>query len=207
MKEFFTSGVHGQTWEPNNLQCAVEALRLALKGRDEMSTNCRQKALSHSWTCSGKQIETIYADLIGQKEEKSKNAAGSVAVVARLVFYLTQWFFLMLLIVLFLAPIFSHIPSAAIAGVLIGTSFRIFNKASMLEIFRSSKSNIFIYVITALVTVSIDLIWGIAVGIALYLIINQFKRALFLLPPEKIRFPFRKKNPVLASSSAKIKNS
>jgi hypothetical protein len=104
MKEFFTSGVHGQTWEPNNLQCAVEALRLALKGRDEMSTNCRQKALSHSWTCSGKQIETIYADLIGQKEEKSKNAAGSVAVVARLVFYLTQWFFLMLLIVLFLLP-------------------------------------------------------------------------------------------------------
>jgi len=61
---------------------------------------------------------------------------------------------------------------------LIGTSFRIFNKASMLEIFRSSKSNIFIYIITALVTVSIDLIWGIAVGIALYLIVNQFKRAI-----------------------------
>jgi MFS superfamily sulfate permease-like transporter len=48
----------------------------------------------------------------------------------------------------------------------------------MLEIFRSSKRNIFIYIITALVTVSIDLIWGIAVGIALYLIINQFKRAI-----------------------------
>ena len=84
----------------------------------------------------------------------------------------------LLLIVVFLAPIFSNIPSAAIAGVLIGTSFRIFNKASMLEIFRSSKSNIFIYIITALVTVSIDLIWGIAVGIALYLIANQFKRAI-----------------------------
>ena len=84
----------------------------------------------------------------------------------------------LLLIVVFLAPIFSHIPSAAIAGVLIGTSFRIFNKASMLEIFRSSKNNIFIYIITALVTVSIDLIWGIAVGIALYLIANQFKRAI-----------------------------
>jgi len=84
----------------------------------------------------------------------------------------------LLLIVVFLAPIFSRIPSAAIAGVLIGTSFRIFNKASMLEIFRSSKRNIFIYIITALVTVSIDLIWGIAVGIALYLIINQFKRAI-----------------------------
>ena len=84
----------------------------------------------------------------------------------------------LLLIVVFLAPIFSNIPSAAIAGVLIGTSFRIFNKASMLEIFRSSKSNIFIYIITALVTVSIDLIWGITVGIALYLIVDQFKRAI-----------------------------
>jgi SulP family sulfate permease len=79
--------------------------------------------------------------------------------------------------VLFLAPIFSQIPSAAIAGVLIGTSFRIFNKATMNEIFVSSKSNIFIYFITALVSVSIDLIWGICFGIALYLTIGLFKKS------------------------------
>jgi SulP family sulfate permease len=83
----------------------------------------------------------------------------------------------LLVIVIFLAPIFSQIPSAAIAGVLIGTSFRIFNKASMLEIFKSSKINVFIYTATAVVTVSVDLIWGIGFGIALYLLINLVKKS------------------------------
>jgi SulP family sulfate permease len=83
----------------------------------------------------------------------------------------------LLVIVIFLAPIFSIIPSAAIAGVLIGTSFRIFNKASMLEIMKSSKTNILIYFVTAITTISIDLIWGIGIGIALYLLTSQLSRA------------------------------
>jgi SulP family sulfate permease len=83
----------------------------------------------------------------------------------------------LLVIVIFLAPIFSQIPSAAIAGVLIGTSFRIFNKASMLEILKSTKSNVFIYIATAIVTVSVDLIWGIGFGIALYLLINLVRKS------------------------------
>jgi SulP family sulfate permease len=82
----------------------------------------------------------------------------------------------LLLIVLFLAPIFSQIPSAAIAGVLIGTSFRIFNKASMQEIFKSGQKNIWIYLITAGVTVGVDLIWGIFVGIALYLLLRAIPK-------------------------------
>ena len=93
--------------------------------------------------------------------------AGAKSRVSTMVHALT-----LLIIVLFLAPVFSQIPSAAIAGVLIGTSFRIFNKASMLEIFKSGKKNIFIYLITAVTTVGIDLIWGIFVGIALYLLLK-----------------------------------
>lgn len=80
----------------------------------------------------------------------------------------------LLLIILFAAPAFAHIPSAAIAGVLIGTSFRIFNKANMKAIFRSAKVQIFIYTITALATVSIDLIWGIAIGLLLYFLTTRF---------------------------------
>jgi SulP family sulfate permease len=76
----------------------------------------------------------------------------------------------LLVITLFLAPIFAQIPTAAIAGVLIGTSFRIFNKATMLEIFSSSKSNVAIFLITAVVTLGVDLIWGIIAGVAVYLI-------------------------------------
>ena len=77
-----------------------------------------------------------------------------------------------------LAPIFAQIPKAAIAGVLIGTSFRIFNKATMLEIFKSETTNIVIFFATAIVTVSVDLIWGIGVGVTLYLlsrVISRFK--------------------------------
>ena len=78
----------------------------------------------------------------------------------------------LLIITLFLAPVFSQIPTAAIAGVLIGTSFRIFNKASMLEIFSSTNSNIAIFLITAGVTLGIDLIWGIISGVAAYCVLK-----------------------------------
>lgn len=81
----------------------------------------------------------------------------------------------LLLIILFAAPLFGRIPSAAIAGVLIGTSFRIFNPSSMREIFKGSKDQLAIYLITALATISIDLIWGIAIGIFLHLLVNRFK--------------------------------
>lgn len=82
----------------------------------------------------------------------------------------------LLLIILFAAPAFAQIPSAAIAGVLIGTSFRIFNKANMQAIFKSSKTQIAVYLITAISTIAIDLIWGIAIGIVLYLVTQKFAK-------------------------------
>jgi SulP family sulfate permease len=75
-----------------------------------------------------------------------------------------------------LAPVFSQIPTAAIAGVLIGTSFRIFNKATMLEIFSSGKSNIAIFLVTAIVTLGVDLIWGIIAGVAIYFVSKKFRK-------------------------------
>jgi MFS superfamily sulfate permease-like transporter len=47
----------------------------------------------------------------------------------------------------------------------------------MLEIMKSSKTNIVIYFVTAITTISIDLIWGIGIGIALYLLTSQLSRA------------------------------
>lgn len=79
----------------------------------------------------------------------------------------------LLLIILFAAPLFSQIPSAAIAGVLIGTSFRIFNPVNMRAIFKSSNTQISIFLVTALSTLAIDLIWGIAIGLILHLILTK----------------------------------
>ena len=71
----------------------------------------------------------------------------------------------LLLVVLILAPIISAIPTAAIAGVLIGISYRILNPAAIAESLRTTKAEAMVLIITALVTLFIDLIWGIAIGI------------------------------------------
>lgn len=158
---------------------AIESL-LSARVADDISNTPIDKQFRPNQELLGQGAATAMASIFGGMPATGAIARTNVNVRSGAVtrFSAMVHSFFLLFIVVFLAPIFSHIPSAAIAGVLIGTSFRIFNKASMLEIFRSSKSNIFIYIITALVTVSIDLIWGIAVGIALYLIINQFKRAI-----------------------------
>ncbi len=158
---------------------AIESL-LSARVADDISNTPIDKQFRPNQELLGQGAATAMASIFGGMPATGAIARTNVNVRSGAVtrFSAMVHSIFLLFIVVFLAPIFSHIPSAAIAGVLIGTSFRIFNKASMLEIFRSSKSNIFIYIITALVTVSIDLIWGIAVGIALYLIINQFKRAI-----------------------------
>ena len=46
----------------------------------------------------------------------------------------------------------------------------------MQEIFKSGRKNIAIYLITAVVTVGVDLIWGIFIGIALYLILKAIPK-------------------------------
>ena len=74
------------------------------------------------------------------------------------------------------APLLSAIPSAAIAGVLIGTSYRILNPVSIMESLRTTKGDATVLIITAVATLAIDLIWGIGIGIALFLALNYRKR-------------------------------
>jgi len=66
----------------------------------------------------------------------------------------------------------SHIPAGAIAGVLIGTSYRILNPASLRESLQTTKRDAVVLVVTAVATIAIDLIWGIGIGICLYLLLN-----------------------------------
>lgn len=82
----------------------------------------------------------------------------------------------LLFIVLFAAPIFSLIPSAAIAGVLVGTSFRIMNLKLIKELWNKNKSKFFVFGSTALVTIAVDLIWGIIAGVLIDFAINRIKK-------------------------------
>lgn len=81
----------------------------------------------------------------------------------------------LLLVVLLLSPVFAHIPLPAIAGVLIGTSVRILNPHNVREQLRSTWQEVITYVVTALVTIAVDLIWAIFVGIALHFLVKLFK--------------------------------
>lgn len=82
----------------------------------------------------------------------------------------------LLIVVLLLSPIFSLIPLPAIAGVLIGTSVRILNPHNVLEQLRSTWQEVSTYIVTALITVTVDLIWAIFVGIALHFILALTKK-------------------------------
>lgn len=79
----------------------------------------------------------------------------------------------LLLVVLLLSPVFELIPLPAIAGVLIGTSVRILNPHNVREQLRSTWQEVTCYVVTAIVTVTVDLIWGIGIGILLHIVLPK----------------------------------
>ena len=83
----------------------------------------------------------------------------------------------LLLIVLLLSPLFALIPLPAIAGVLIGTSIRILNPKSVREQLTSTWQEVTTYIVTAAITITIDLIWAIVVGIVLHFLLQLIKKS------------------------------
>ena len=73
-----------------------------------------------------------------------------------------------------LGSVIAHVPTATLAAVLIGTSIRIANPIRMRELLRTTGFDEVVLVVTALSVLLIDLIWGIAIGIALHLIFTRF---------------------------------
>ena len=82
----------------------------------------------------------------------------------------------LLLAVFILSPIISQIPTATLAGILIGTSFRIARPAAIREALATTKQNAIVLIFTAISILLTDLIIGIGVGIAIYIILNKFKK-------------------------------
>jgi SulP family sulfate permease len=159
------------------LLAAIEAL-LAARVADDLANVPREQEFRPNQELMGQGLATIASSFVGGMPSTGAIARTGVNVRSHAHSRLASIFhaFFLLVITLFLAPVFSQIPTAAIAGVLIGTSFRIFNKATMLEIFSSGKSNIAIFLITAGVTLGIDLIWGILAGLLSYLAIKKFSK-------------------------------
>jgi SulP family sulfate permease len=81
----------------------------------------------------------------------------------------------LLLVVLFFAPIVSYIPTSVLAGVLLGTSLRIASPQSIREALTTTFAGKLTYISTAISVLLIDLIWGILIGLLVYLMAKKFE--------------------------------
>lgn len=159
--------------------CAIESL-LSARVADSMAHVPVTEHFNTNKELFGQGAATVVASLFGGMPATGAIARTSVNVRAHAHSKYASAFHAVVLLVVALvaAPLVSSIPSAAIAGVLIGTSYRILNPASIMESLRTTKDDAAVLVVTAISTLAIDLIWGIGIGIALFLALNYRKRNL-----------------------------
>lgn len=72
----------------------------------------------------------------------------------------------LLAVVYLAAGVVSHIPLAALSGVLMVTAFRMVSRATVRSVLGSSRSDAVVFVVTAAITISFDLIVAVGIGIA-----------------------------------------
>ena len=126
----------------------------------------------------GQGIATVAASIFGGMPATGAIARTSVNVRSHARSRLASIFhaLVLLFIALVAAPLVSQIPTAVIAGLLLGTSYRILNPVSILESLRTTKAEASVLVVTAISTVAIDLIWGMAIGIALHMLLARYSK-------------------------------
>jgi len=159
------------------LLCAIESL-LSARVADGLVHVPKEKHYSPNRELLGQGLGTAIASLFGGMPATGAIARTSVNVRAgaktRLAAVIHS--FVLLFIALVAAPWVSQIPAAAIAGVLLGTSYRILNPTSLKESLRTTQSEATVFLVTAIATVAIDLIWGIGIGICLYFFLKKMPR-------------------------------
>ena len=126
----------------------------------------------------GQGLATLAASLFGGMPATGAIARTSVNVRSHATSRMASVFhaLVLLFIALIAAPLVSQIPTAVIAGLLLGTSYRILNPASIMESLRTTKAEAATLIVTAISTVAIDLIWGMAIGIALHMILAHYSK-------------------------------
>ncbi|ALX66193.1 SulP family inorganic anion transporter [Microbacterium sp. XT11] len=72
---------------------------------------------------------------------------------------------LLLAIALVGASVVSHIPLAALAGVLMVTACRMMSPSTVRTVLRSTRSDAVVFCLTAVITVSVDLIYAVLIGL------------------------------------------
>ncbi len=148
------------------LLAAIESL-LAAKVADSLANVPEDSKFDPNKELIGQSIGSTFASIVGGMPATGAIARTNVNVRAHGQTKLAAMTHAVVLLVisLFAGSIFGLIPSAAIAGVLVGTSFRIMNIKIIGRLWIANKNKFFVFMTTALVTVAIDLIWGIVIGL------------------------------------------
>jgi len=123
----------------------------------------------------GQGLASALSSLVGGMPATGAIARTSVNIRAGSISRLSAIFhaIFLLAVVLVLAPIISIIPTSALAGVLLGTSYRMASPANLREMLKTTRLDSSILLITAFMVIFVDLIWGIAIGTALYFIFSK----------------------------------
>ena len=126
----------------------------------------------------GQGLASMFSSLVGGMPATGAIARTGVNIRAGAISRLAAIFHAVFLlsVVLFLSPIISSIPTSALAGVLIGTSYRMASPGNLRELLRTTRLDSSILVFTAVVVVFVDLIWGIALGTAFYFLLKKLQR-------------------------------
>lgn len=156
------------------LLCAIESL-LSARVADGMAHQQGEDKYKPNRELFGQGLATAVSSIFGGMPATGAIARTSVNVRAGAKSRNASVFHAIILLILALvaAPLVSQIPAAAIAGVLIGTSYRILNPVSIIESLRTTRSEAIVLVSTAVATLLIDLIWGIAIGIVLHFVLQS----------------------------------
>ena len=157
------------------LLAAVESL-LSARVADGLAHN--KERFEPNRELFGQGLATVAASIFGGMPATGAIARTSVNVRSHAKSRLASVFhaIILLFIALIAAPLVSQIPTAVIAGLLLGTSYRILNPVSIMESLRTTKSEAITLVVTAISTVVIDLIWGMAIGIVLHVILTRYSK-------------------------------
>jgi len=125
----------------------------------------------------GQGIATMGASMVGGMPATGAIARTSVNVFAGATSRSSAAIHALFLLsfVLVLSDLVAFIPVAVLGGVLLGTSLRIANPRSIKEALQTTWQGRSVLIITAIITVAVDLMWAFVIGTALALTLNAFK--------------------------------
>ena len=158
------------------LLAAIESL-LSARVAEQMVKHTEPGELHANRELFGQGLATALASIFGGQPATGAIARTAVNVrshahtrVASMIHAVT-----ILIIIVAVAPLFSQIPAAALGGVLVGASIRILNPTNLRETLRTTQRELIVFYVTATVTISVDLIWGIIAGLVVYFIERRMR--------------------------------